>query len=149
MEAAAPTEAIEVVTHQLAAMVDARTVSFLIADFSGDAVVRFGRAEPGSDTASPDGGRKLETGPLAGTVYERVLRTQHVDIEQTDGDTCLTVPVTDRGDAIGVLELTLTQHPADEVIADVGAAAHALAYIVVANRRHTDLFEWGQRTARF
>jgi hypothetical protein len=38
--------AIEVVTHELAVMVGARSVSFLIADFSGHAVVRFGRAEP-------------------------------------------------------------------------------------------------------
>ena len=48
VEAAAPTEAIEVVTHELAEIMGARAVSFLIADFSGNAVVRFGRAEPGT-----------------------------------------------------------------------------------------------------
>ena len=31
-------------------------------------------------------------------------------------------------------------------MADVSQAAHALAYIVIANRRYTDLFEWGQRS---
>jgi hypothetical protein len=149
VEAAAPTEAIEVVTHELAAIMGARAVSFLIADFSGNAVVRFGRAEPGSDTASPDGGRDLETLQLSDTVYEQVLRTQKVDVQEIDGGTQLTVPVTDRGDAIGVLELILTQRPDDQTVADVAAAAHALAYVVVANRRHTDLFEWGQRTAPF
>ena len=149
VEAAAPTEAIEVVTHELAAIMGARAVSFLIADFSGNAVVRFGRAEPGSDTASPEGGRDLETLQLSDTVYEQVLRTQKVDVQEIDGGTQLTVPVTDRGDAIGVLELILTQRPDDQTVADVAAAAHALAYVVVANRRHTDLFEWGQRTAPF
>lgn len=149
VEAAAPTEAIEVVTYELAAMVRAREVSFLIADFSGNAVVRFGKAEAGSDTAGSDGGRDLETLPLADTVYEQVLRTQQADVRDVDGGTRLTVPVTDRGDAIGVLELVLTQHPDEETVADVAAAAHALAYVVVANRRHTDLFEWGQRTAPF
>ena len=59
VEAAPPTAAIEVVTHELAVMVGARAVSFLIADFSGHAVVRFGRAEPGVDTADSkrSGGR--------------------------------------------------------------------------------------------
>lgn len=150
VEAAAPTEAIEVVTHELAAIIKAREVSFLIADFSGNAVVRFGKAEAGSDTAGADGGRDLETLPLAGTVYEQVLRTQQADVHDIDGGgTQLTVPVTDRGDAIGVLELILAHHPDEETVADVAAAAHALAYVVVANRRHTDLFEWGQRTAPF
>jgi len=34
-------------------------------------------------------------------------------------------------------------------VADVAAAAHALAYVVIAARRHTDVFEWGQRTTPF
>jgi hypothetical protein len=37
VEAAFPTDAIEVVADELAALVGARTVSFLIADFSGRA----------------------------------------------------------------------------------------------------------------
>jgi hypothetical protein len=61
----------------------------------------------------------------------------------------LTVPVTDRGDAIGVIELTLPAHPDEQARADVAATAHALAYVVIANRRHTDLFEWGQRSTPF
>jgi serine phosphatase RsbU (regulator of sigma subunit) len=31
-------------------------------------------------------------------------------------------------------------------VADVAQAAHFLAYVVIANRRYTDLFEWGQRS---
>src|SRR6476620_9468814 len=80
VEAAAPTAAIEVVTHELAVMVGARAVSFLIADFSGHAVVRFGRAELDADLAGRHGVRRRETLPLANTVYERVLRTQQVDV---------------------------------------------------------------------
>jgi hypothetical protein len=34
-------------------------------------------------------------------------------------------------------------------MADIAAAGHALAYVIIANRRHTDLFEWGQRTTPF
>jgi serine phosphatase RsbU (regulator of sigma subunit) len=149
VEAAAPTAAIEVVTHELAVMVGARSVSFLIADFSGHAVVRFGRAEPHADVAGGHDIRSRETLPLANTVYERVLRTQQADVSGTDGGAQLILPVTDRGDAIGVLELILPHYPDAQVVADVAAAAHALAYVVVANRRHTDLFEWGQRTTPF
>ena len=32
------------------------------------------------------------------------------------------------------------------MLAEVAFAAHALAYVVIANRRFTDLFEWGQRS---
>jgi hypothetical protein len=41
---------------------------------------------------------------LAGTVYEHVLRTQQVDVRQTEDGARLTVPVTGRGEAIGLLE---------------------------------------------
>lgn len=54
-------------------------------------------------------------------------------------------PVTNRGDTIGVLELTLPDGT-DELLAQVADAAHALAYIVVTDRRFTDLYHWGKRT---
>src|SRR4051812_22775539 len=74
VEAAPPTQAIEVVTHQLAMMVGARAVSFLIADFSGHAVVRFGRADLDVDPGEHRGARSRTTLDLADSVYERVLR---------------------------------------------------------------------------
>ena len=58
----------------------------------------------------------------------------------------LFAPVTNRGEAIGVLELSLSEAPDVQTLADVSVAAHALAYVVISNRRFTDLFEWGQRS---
>ena len=107
VEAASPTDAIEVVADELAAMVGAHAVSFLIADFSGRALVRFGTPAHGAPGARLQGTEQAETVPLAGTVYERVLRTQQVDVHELADGAQLTVPVTDRGDAIGVIELTL------------------------------------------
>jgi len=52
------------------------------------------------------------------------------------------IPVTERGDATGILELSLTEHPDGETVDYLVAAAHALAYVLIASRRHTDLFEW-------
>jgi serine phosphatase RsbU (regulator of sigma subunit) len=54
--------------------------------------------------------------------------------------------VTNRGEAIGVLEVRLPGPASAQAVADVELAAHALAYVVIANRRFTDLFEWGQRS---
>jgi serine phosphatase RsbU (regulator of sigma subunit) len=149
VESGAPTEAIEAVAVELAIMVGARAVSFLIADFSGRALVRFGPSEPATGRERRQGTAQAETVELAGTVYDRVLRTQQVDVHECEGGAQLIVPVTDRGDAIGVLELILPRFPDEQTVADVAATAHALAYVVIANRRHTDLFEWGQRTTVF
>jgi serine phosphatase RsbU (regulator of sigma subunit) len=78
-----------------------------------------------------------------------VLRTQQVDVRMLEDGAHLTVPVTDRGDAIGVVELTLPRPPDAQVLTAAAAIAHVLAYVVIANRRHTDLFEWGQRSTPF
>jgi serine phosphatase RsbU (regulator of sigma subunit) len=78
-----------------------------------------------------------------------VLRTQRLDVQPLENGARLTVPVTDRGDAIGLIELDLSRPADDDVVADVAAAAHALPYVVIAARRHTDVFGWGQRTTHF
>ena len=57
--------------------------------------------------------------------------------------------VTERGEAIGVLELYLPREPDREDVVEIGRVAHLLAFVVIANRRHTDLFEWGQRDQTF
>jgi serine phosphatase RsbU (regulator of sigma subunit) len=59
------------------------------------------------------------------------------------------LPVTERGDAIGLLELFLPHHPDSETVRYLVAAAHALAYVLIASRRHTDVFEWAQRDLPF
>ncbi len=148
VEAAAPIDSVQAVATALREMVDAHSVTFLVADFSGRAVVRLtsaGRVEGARSHRI----EQAETLPLEGTVYERVLRTQQLDIVRVGDGARLTVPVTDRGDAIGLLEMTLPRYPVPTEIADVASAAHALAYVVIAARRHTDVFEWGQRSAPF
>jgi len=82
-------------------------------------------------------------------VYEQVLRTQQIAVEQIVDGSRLVAPVTDRGDAIGLLEMTLPTDPRPDVITEVGSAAHALAYVVIAARQFTDVFEWGYRSIPF
>jgi serine phosphatase RsbU (regulator of sigma subunit) len=47
-----------------------------------------------------------------------------------------------------VLELSLPRAPDEQTLTDVALAAHVLAYVVIANRRFTDLVEWGQRSVQ-
>jgi serine phosphatase RsbU (regulator of sigma subunit) len=148
VEAAAPIDAVEAVATALCEMVGAEAVTFLLADFSGRAVVRLtsaGRVEG----ARSHGVEQAETVPLEGTLYEQVLRTQRIDVQRLGNGARLIVPVTDRGDAIGLLEMTLPRYPLPDEITDVSSAAHALAYVVIAARQHTDVFEWGHRSTPF
>ncbi|MCZ2812486.1 SpoIIE family protein phosphatase [Modestobacter sp. VKM Ac-2979] len=149
VEAAPPIDAVTAVTAELAALSGATEVSFLIADFSGHALVRLGTATHAPEGSRVRGLEHAETLRLAGTVHDQVLRTQQAVVQTGDHGASVIVPVTDRGDAIGVLELVLPEPPEEQELADISAAGHALAYVIIANRRHTDLFEWGQRTTPF
>ena len=151
VEAVAPVDAVKALAGQLASMIDAEDVSFLIADFSGNALIRFLSTRRATTTGDGAGsaGAGLSTVPLEGSLHAVALRRQEVQVEQTMSGARLYAPVTDRGDAIGVLELSLASVPDEATVAFVASAAHALAYVVIANRRHTDLFERGQRNVPF
>jgi serine phosphatase RsbU (regulator of sigma subunit) len=145
IEDAAPFAAADVLGQHLADALGAREVSFLIADLSGQALVRLGHA--GSvDAARAQGCETAERVPLEGSPHGRALATQTVGVQDGADGTRLFAPVTNRGEAIGVLELSLNEPPDEQTVADVALAAHALAYVIIANRRFTDLFEWGQRS---
>ncbi len=149
VESAPPVESVDAVAAALADMVAAREVSFLITDFSGRAVVRLSTSGGAGHGIRSTGAERAEAVPLPGSRFERVLRTQQPMVEQVDDAWRMTVPVTDRGDAIGLVELLLPAEPAPATVAEVRTAAHALGYVVIAARQHTDLFEWGQRSAPF
>jgi serine phosphatase RsbU (regulator of sigma subunit) len=147
VENAPPVAAADVLGEWLAATLAATDVSFLVVDLSGQALIRLGHT--GSAAATRTQGRETaERVPLIGTAHGRALMDQSVQIEARSDATRLIAPVTNRGEAIGVLELGLAAPPDEQTLADVALAAHALAYIVIANRRFTDLFEWGQRSVR-
>jgi serine phosphatase RsbU (regulator of sigma subunit) len=148
VDAAAPVDSVPAVAARLAEMLDAREVHLLIADFSGRAVVRLASADR-VHGARHRGSVQAETLQLTGTAYERVLLSQQADVHVVDDGARMIVPVTTRGDAIGLLELVLPRVPSPAEVADIGSAAHALAYVLVAARRHTDVFEWGMRSTPF
>jgi serine phosphatase RsbU (regulator of sigma subunit) len=148
VEGSPPIDAVDVLAAELRRLVDARHVSLLIANLSGNAVVRLSHVTAG---LRRDDGRneRAESLDLPGTIYERVLFTQELAVVPEDGGWLVLLPVTERGDAIGLLELSLARHPDAGTIGYLVSAAHALAYVLVVTRRHTDVFEWGQRDRPF
>ena len=148
VEAAPPIEAVDVLAAELGRILQASQVSLLIANFSGDALVRMSHVTAAADLEDGHNERG-ESVPLRGSVHERVLFGQELDIAGDGDGWKLLLPVTERGDAIGVLELHLPEHPGKDVIRYLESAAHALAYVLVVSRRHTDVFEWSQRDVPF
>src|SRR2546423_12891356 len=145
VEAAPPVAAVDALARALAEAIGAREVSFLIADFSGRSLIRLGHAG-GKGKLRMQGKETAERVPLVGTPHGRALAAQAVEVIDEEGGARLLAPVTSRGEAVGVLELALEGLPPAQTVADVALAAHFLAYVVIATRRYTDLFEWGQRS---
>jgi serine phosphatase RsbU (regulator of sigma subunit) len=142
-EAAAPVGVVDAMAAAMREMLDARDVSFLIADFSGRSLNRLGH------TVASDGEPSEETSgrvTLDGTAYGDALAAQRSIVLPEGDETRVLAPVTSRGEAVGVLELILPFTPEPITLEDLEFAAHQLAYMIIANRRYTDLFEWGQRT---
>lgn len=140
-ESAAPVDSLDVVARNLRDRFGARYVAFLFVDVVGRRMLRV------HDTQGTHPEDRAERIPLVdSSVYNEVLRTQRLVCapEGHHGQRVL-APVTNRGDTVGVLELFLTEVTPD-VLAQVEEAAHALAYIIVTDRRFTDLYHWGNRT---
>ncbi|WP_326608237.1 PP2C family protein-serine/threonine phosphatase [Streptomyces sp. NBC_01800] len=149
MESAPPEVAVAVLAELLTRRLAATEVSFLITDLGGKAVVRLTGA---AGEGGPEQPQRIE---LRGSIYDRVVRSQQAHVasgerarEAGPGPVEVIAPVSDRGDAIGLLELTLPARPDRQTMQLIVEAAHALAYVVIVNRRFTDLYEWGRRTTR-
>ncbi|HUR15589.1 MAG TPA: PP2C family protein-serine/threonine phosphatase [Mycobacteriales bacterium] len=146
VEAASPTQGVDALAAELAKMVGATEVSFLIADVAGGTLERLARAS--SDGESVREREAADTVPLVGTAAGAALRTQTVQVVPVPAadEVWLFAPVTERGEAVGVLELLLPYQPDSDTVDYVADAAHALAYVVIADRRYTDLYEWSSRS---
>ncbi|UWZ59726.1 serine/threonine-protein phosphatase [Dactylosporangium aurantiacum] len=162
-EDASPVDAVEAVTRELGRALHARSVSFLIADLGGRALVRLAHIPFDPSGVSAGGARDGDDGagsrrrgddvatlvPFDGGPQEQALRMQAVKVRADAGTWTVWAPVTERGEAVGLLELVLPEEPDRRDLAEISRIAHVLGFVVIANRRHTDLFEWGQRTTPF
>ena len=161
-------DAVEAVTRELGVALGATEVSFLIADLSGRALVRLAHVplqvfdgaqgdqvrEPGERWDAEEHATVL---PFDGGPAEQAVRTQTVQLlgpddpaagSATPGQWTVLAPMTERGEVIGLLELRVPHEPDTDTLTEIARLAHLLAFVVIANRRHTDLYEWGQRSRR-
>lgn len=144
VKAAHPAAGVDALAWELGRRVGARQVSLLIVDIEGQALVRLAghpEREPGEDKEPL--ARHL---PLGDSVAGTAIREQRVQVVPDGSGVRVYVPVSERGETVGVLELRLPTPPSAEVIPYLVAAAHALAYVVIADRRHTDVYEVSQRS---
>ena len=74
------------------------------------------------------------------------MREQRVELALDPDGFRVYAPVSERGETLGVLELLLPASPDLSTIEYVASAAHALAYVVIADRRHSDMYELAQRS---
>src|SRR5512146_411180 len=127
VEATSPVEAVEAVTRELGAALRATTVSFLIADLSGRALVRLAHvttAEPSREGGSVGGRWDVDESatvlPFDGGPVEQVVRTQTLQVLPPgdpfrglprEGQRTVLAPVTERGEVIGLLEMSLPAEP--------------------------------------
>jgi hypothetical protein len=141
-------DAAQAVTRELGEALGATGVSFLIADLSGRALVRLTHvvvAEPGP--RSPDAleerrdvEESAELMPFDGGPVEQVLRTQELRL-LPPGETYLgdhraeqwtvLAPVTERGEVLGLLEMSLPIEPDAGTLAEITRIAHLLAFVVM------------------
>ncbi|MGN6130694.1 MAG: PP2C family protein-serine/threonine phosphatase [Nocardioidaceae bacterium] len=137
VEDSSPADAVAAAAAHLEEALQARHVTFAIADAAGRALL---------DLFDD------RTYSVEGTTPGVAWRSQRL---QVDGSGVAWVPVTVRGDALGVLGVELDDpgllEDAGEngVRAVLGAVAHALGYVIVANQRHTDRFEVARRSEPF
>ncbi|HEX2177664.1 MAG TPA: hypothetical protein VHG70_17305 [Nocardioidaceae bacterium] len=126
-ESAAPVDAVSAVTREVGVGLRASSVSFLVADTSGCALVRLSHVpldptEPALDASTTEPGHRRDREesaqivPFEGGPMERVVRSQQHEVvapEHRAGrdDWTVLAPVTERGEVIGVLELRLPEEP--------------------------------------
>lgn len=165
-ENASPLEAVEAVTECLAHSLRASTAFFLISDLAGGALVRMSHGSSSGALARQglggvEGTLRVEDGeqsvsvPIDGAV-QWVLRTQTPQVlapaagSDPDGAGWVVLaPVTQRGEVLGLLQVTLPDPPPPLALAEISSVGHLLAYVVIANRRHTDLFDRAERSKTF
>jgi serine phosphatase RsbU (regulator of sigma subunit) len=121
---------------------DARRIELLMVDY------RFAMLQRVTDPFN-DRDERTALVPVDGSAAGRTLASQQTSVGPPD-DTGVPVrlPVTVRGDRLGVLEVWLTAPPNDDEQHELRRLATALGYALIVAGRDTDLFELASRTQR-
>ncbi|KDN22659.1 PP2C family protein-serine/threonine phosphatase [Amycolatopsis rifamycinica] len=134
---AAPHELLVVLRAVLTAGFAARTVELLLADY--------GMTELQPVTDSPYTG---ESRPVLGTVAGAAFAGQRLLVEPDGGTVTAHVPVSVRGDRLGVLAVSMATVPDAGARLELSRIAEALAHELLVAGRDTDLYLQARRTSR-
>ena len=151
LRSAAPHQLVDAVREVLCNEYAATTVQLFLADYglatlqpvpAGDGT---GTTRPGHPAPSPP-----EPMPAHGSPAGRAFGSQEPFVEkQTDGRVRLHLPVTVRGDRLGVLAVTMpSAERAEECLDELADVAQVLGHEVVVADRDTDVYLQARRTDR-
>ena len=131
LDRCSPFGLLEVASRRLAEEGALGTV-FLMADYGGVDLCRLGATNPPST---------LGTLPVHGTAAGHVLLDQKPAVVDDERGARVLVPVSVRGERLGVLEVLLPERPPHETVTVLAQLAVRLAHALAAARRYTDFFE--------
>ncbi|MGK3206592.1 PP2C family protein-serine/threonine phosphatase [Amycolatopsis sp. MEPSY49] len=134
---AAPHELLAVLRAVLTAGCDALAVELLLADYG------MTELQPVADLPC-----SREPMPLRGTVAGTAFTDQRLGLETGARTVIAHVPVSVRGDRLGVLAVTFAAVPDSTVLLELSRIAEALAHELLVAGRDTDLYLQAQRTSR-
>lgn len=137
LRAATPPDLLDVLRPILARCHDALDAVLLMADYG------LGHLQP--MTVPP---HAVAAVPVSGSGAGRAFGSQEPYTERRDGDSVLHLPVTARGDRLGVLSVTFAQPPDKDATAELLEIAELLAHEVVVAERDTDLYVQARRLDR-
>ncbi|MET9827902.1 SpoIIE family protein phosphatase [Streptomyces sp. NPDC006385] len=138
LRSAAPHQLVDAVREALCDAYAAKTVQLYLADY-GVATLQPVRPAP-----SPQ-----ESVPVHGSPAGRAFGSQEPFVEtSTDGEARLHLPVTVRGDRLGVLTVTMPSDRAAECLDELAEVAQVLGHEVLVADRDTDLYLRARRTDR-
>jgi serine phosphatase RsbU (regulator of sigma subunit) len=136
LDQAFPTDLVDVLAGFLEEHAGATRVELLLADYDLDLLVCVHRDEPALSV------RKVPVeGSEAGRAY---LSQQPVLVAEDDGTTVL-VPVSLRAEQLGVLHAHLPGEAPDATVEGLRQVATAVAYVIFAAGRYTDMYEQARR----
>lgn len=136
LDAAFPTDLVDVLAGFLAEHAGAASVELLLADYELEQLVRVRSDEPAASAQST-----AVTGSAAGRAYV----SQSVLTVPEDAATAVHVPISLRAERLGVLVVRIPGPLAAEVLQGLEQVATVVAYVVFGAGRFTDMYEQARR----
>ncbi|HEY6747319.1 MAG TPA: PP2C family protein-serine/threonine phosphatase [Mycobacteriales bacterium] len=136
LDAAFPTDLVDVLTSFLREHASADEVDLLLADYDLEILVRIRRDEPAAST---------QTLAVSSSEAGRAFTAQATVVQPMDGAVVVYVPVSLRAERLGVLRIRLPEPVPPDTVAGLLQVATVVGYVIFAAGRFTDMIEQARR----